>query len=340
MDASVRKILTDAKAGKYSPVYFLQGEETYFIDVISDYIEANALTEAEKGFNQVVVYGKEVTMATILTHARRFPMMAQFQVVIVKEAQEIQDLNKEIGAKLLLEYLKQPVPSTVLVFCHKHKSLDKRRELGKNIEKLTTSLTSKKLYDNQLPDFMTEYARERKIAIDDQAIRALCEFVGNDISRLTNEMDKLTISLKPGETINAERVMQQVGVSKEYNIFELQKAILQRNSLNVAKIVNYFESNTKKNPVIPTVAYLYSFFSKVLLASQAADKSEKGLASALKVSPYVIRDYSLALQQFPPDKLLRNISLLKEADLKLKGVNTGSTGEGQILKELIYRLIH
>jgi len=340
MDASVRKILADAKAGKFSPVYFLQGEETYFIDVISDYIEANALTDAEKGFNQVVVYGKEVTMATILTHARRFPMMAQFQVVIVKEAQEIQDLNKEIGAKLLLEYLKQPVPSTVLVFCHKHKSLDKRRELGKNIEKLATSLTSKKLYDNQLPDFMSEYARERKIAIDDQAIRALCEFVGNDLSRLTNEMDKLTISLKPGETINAERVMQQVGVSKEYNIFELQKAILQRNSLNVAKIVNYFESNTKKNPVIPTVAYLYSFFSKVLLASQAADKSEKGLASALKVSPYVIRDYSLALQQFPTDKLLRNISLLKEADLKLKGVNTGSTGEGQILKELIYRLIH
>lgn len=340
MDASVRKILTDVKARKYSPVYFLQGEESYFIDVISDYIEANALTDAEKGFNQVVVYGKDASMATILTHARRFPMMAQFQVVIVKEAQEIQDLNKEIGAKLLLEYLKQPVPSTVLVFCHKHKNLDKRRELGKNIEKLTTSLTSKKLYDNQLPDFMSEYARERSIAIDDQAIRALCEFVGNDLSRLTNELDKLTISLKSGESITADRVMQQVGVSKEYNIFELQKAILQKNSLNVAKIVNYFESNTKKNPVIPTVAYLYSFFSKVLLASQASDKSEKGLASALKVSPYVIRDYSLALQQFSPDRILRNISLLKEADLKLKGVNTGSSHEGQILRELIYRLIH
>jgi DNA polymerase-3 subunit delta len=340
MDASVRKILTDVKAGKYSPVYFLQGEESYFIDVISDYIEANALTDAEKGFNQVVVYGKDASMATILTHARRFPMMSQFQVVMVKEAQEIQDLNKEIGGKLLLEYLKQPVPSTVLVFCHKHKTLDKRRELGKNIEKLTTSLTSKKLYDNQLPDFMTEYANGRSIAIDDQAIRALCEFVGNDLSRLTNEMDKLTISLKPGESITAERVMQQVGVSKEYNIFELQKAILQKNSLNVAKIVNYFESNTKKNPVILTVAYLYSFFSKVLLASQATDKSEKGLASALKVSPYVIRDYSLALQQFSSDRILRNISLLKEADLKLKGVNTGSTNEGQILRELIYRLIH
>lgn len=340
MDAAVKKILNDARAGKFSPVYFLQGEEPYFIDLISDYIEANALSEAEKGFNQVVVYGKDATMATILTHARRFPMMAQFQVVIVKEAQEIQDLNKEIGAKLLLDYLKQPVPSTILVFAHKHKALDKRRELGKNIEKLATSITSKKLYDNQLPDFIADYTRDKKIPIDDQAIRALCEFVGNDLSRLTNEVDKLTISLQPGQAISAEQVMQQVGVSKEYNIFELQKAILQRNSFTVAKIVSYFENNTRKNPVIPMVAYLYSFFSKVLMAAQASDKSEKGMVSALKVSPYAVRDYSLALQQFSPDALLRNITLLKEADLKLKGVNTGTTTEGQILRELAYRLIH
>lgn len=340
MDASVKKIISDVKAGKFSPVYFLQGEESYFIDVISDYIETHALTEAEKGFNQVVVYGKDAAMANILTHARRFPMMAQFQVVIVKEAQEIQDLNKEMGVKLLLDYLKQPVPSTVLVFCHKHKTLDKRRELGKNIDKLATSITSKKLYDNQLPDFVSEYVKERKISMDDQAVRALCEFVGNDLSRLANEIDKLMISLQPGETITVERIMQQVGVSKEYNIFELQKAILQKNSLMVAKMMNYFESNTRKNPMIPIVAYLYSFFSKVLMASQAADKSEKGLASALKVSPYAIRDYSLALQQFPLDLILRNISLLKEADLKLKGVNTGSTTEGQIFRELIYQLMH
>ncbi len=340
MDAAVKKILTDARAKKFSPVYFLQGEETYFIDVISDYIEAHALSEADKGFNQVVVYGKDVTMATILTHARRFPMMAQFQVVIVKEAQEIQDLNKEIGAKLLLDYVKQPVPSTVLVFCHKHKALDKRRELGKNIEKLTTSITAKKMYDNQLPDFVAGYVADKKIPADDQAIRALCEFVGNDLNRLTNEIDKLTISLKPGETITTDMVMQQVGVSKEYNIFELQKALLQRNSFTVAKIVRYFEGNTKKNPVIPMVAYLYSFFSKVLVASQATDKSERGLVSALKVSPYAVRDYSLALQQFPSEIILRNIALLKEADLKLKGVNTGSASEGQILRELIYRLMH
>lgn len=340
MDAAARNVLNELKAGKYKPVYFLQGEEVYFIDVISDYIEAHALSEADKSFNQVVVYGKDASMATILTHARRFPMMAQFQVVIVKEAQEIQDLNKEIGAKLLLDYLKQPQPSTLLVFCHKHKTLDKRRELGKSIEKLATTITSKKLYDNQLPDFITEYVRERKTVMDDRAVQALCEFVGNDLSRLTNEIDKLMISLKPGEPITAELVMSQVGISKEYNIFELQKAILNRNSLMVAKIVNYIESNTKKNPLIPIVAFLYSFFSKAFLAAQAADKSEKGLASALKVSPYAIRDYSLALQQYSMEKILSNIATLKETDLKLKGVNAGSVSEGQILRELVYRLMN
>ena len=340
MDASVKKILSDLKARKFNPVYFLQGEESYFIDVISDYIEAHALSEAEKGFNQVVVYGKDVSMATVLTHARRFPMMSEFQVVLVKEAQEIQDLNKEIGAKLLLEYLKQPVPSTILVFCHKHKTLDKRRELGKNIDKLTTSVTSKKLYDNQLPDFVSEYARDKKLVIEDRAVLAICEFVGNDLNRIANEIDKLMISLQPGESITAERVMAQVGVSKEYNIFELQKAILQKDSYTVAKIVNYVEANTKRNPMIPIVAFLYSFFSKLLLATQAADKSEKGLVSALKVSPYAIRDYSLALRQYSPIKILDNISLLKEADLKLKGVNSGAASEGQIFRELVYRLMN
>jgi DNA polymerase-3 subunit delta len=267
-------------------------------------------------------------------------MMSEYQVVIVKEAQEIQDLNKEIGAKLLLEYLKHPSPSTILVFAHKHKSLDKRRELGKNIEKLAISVTYKKLYDNQLPDFVREYANERKIAIDDRAVLALCEFVGNDLNRLTNEFDKLLISLPAGESITPERVMSQVGISKEYNIFELQKAILQRNSLMAAKIVNYIESNTKKNPMIPIVAFLYSFFSKVLMAALASDKSEKGLVSTLKVSPYAIRDYSLALQQYSPEKILDNIALLKEADLKLKGVNAGSASDGQILRELVYRLMN
>lgn len=340
MDAAVKKILTDLKAKKFSPVYFLQGEESYFIDVISDYIEVHALDESEKSFNQVVVYGKDVTMATILTHARRFPMMAPHQVVLVKEAQEIQDLNKEIGAKLLLDYLKQPLTSTILVFCHKHKTLDKRKELGKSIDKLTTSIISKKLYDSQLPEFLADYARGKKVSIEDRALQALCEFVGNDLNRLTNELDKLLISLQPGQAISAEQVMSQVGVSKEYNIFELQKAILHKDYLMAARITNYFESNTKRNPMLPVIAYLYSFFSKLLIAAAAEDKSEKGLLSALKVSPYAVRDYSLALRQFPAPQIMMNLSLIKEADLKLKGVNAGSSTEGQIFKELVYRLMN
>jgi DNA polymerase III subunit delta len=340
MDASVKKILTDLKARKYAPVYFFQGEETFYIDLLSDYVEKNVLSEGEKSFNQVVVYGKDVAMATILTHARRFPMMAERQVVIVKEAQEIQDLGKESGAKLLLDYLTKAVPSTVLVFCHKHKSLDKRKELGKKIDQLAVTVNTKKVYDNQLPEFVSEYCADNKISIDDRAIQTLCEYVGNDLHRLANEIDKLSLALKSGETIRPEQVMNQVGVSKEYNIFELQKAILQRDPVLANKIVNYFESNTKKNPMIPVVAYLYSFFSKLLAATQASDKSDKGLVSALKISPYSARDYSLALRQFSADKIIDNISCLKDADLKLKGVNSGSETDGQIFRELVFRIMH
>jgi DNA polymerase III subunit delta len=340
MDVTVKKIMTDLKAGKFAPVYFLQGEETFYIDLISDYIEMHALTEAEKGFNQVVVYGKDATMATILTHARRFPMMAQRQVVIVKEAQDIQDLGKDIGGKLLLDYLTKAVPSTVLVFCHKNKSLDKRKELGKKIDQYSVCITTKKMYDNQLPEFISEYTRDKKLIIEDRAVQALCEYVGNDLHRLANEIDKLVISLPAGESITAERVMSQVGVSKEYNIFELQKAVIQKDALMATKIVNYFESNPKKNPIIPIVAYLFSFFSKLLVASQATDKSEKGLASELKVSPYAVRDYSMALRQYPLPKIIDNIAFIKEADLKSKGVNVGSGGDGQIIRELIWRLMH
>jgi DNA polymerase III subunit delta len=339
MDANVKKIFTDIRTRKYAPVYFLQGEETFYIDQIADYIEANALSDSEKGFNQVIVYGKDVAMATILTHARRFPMMAERQVVIVKEAQDIQDLNKEIGGKLLLDYLAKPVPSTVLVFCHKHKSLDKRKELGKKIDQLSVCLSTKKLYDNQLPEFVAEYARDKKISIDDRGIMALCEYVGNDLHRLANELDKLAIAAGSG-TISADQVMNQVGVSKEYNIFELQKAIIQRDTLLANKIVNFFEANTKKNPMIPVVAYLFSFFSKLLAASQAPDKSDKGLVSVLKISPYAAKDYSLALRHYPAEKIIQTIGCIKDADLKLKGVNSGADTEGQIFRELVYRIMH
>jgi len=339
MDASAKKILTDLKAGKYAPVYMLQGEEPFYIDLIANFIESHALSEAERGFNQVVVYGKDTPVNVILTHARRFQMMSERQVVIVREAQDIPDLQKEAGAKLLLDYVTRPVPSTVLVLCHKHKTLDKRRELGKKIDQLTESATFKNVYDNQLPDFIQDYIKEKGYKMDDAAVRVLAEYVGTDLNRLANEIDKVLISSAKGENISAEKVMAQVGVSREYNIFELQKALIRKDTLQAAKIVNYFEGNTKKNPVIPLVAFLYSFFSKLLAASTAPDKSERGLVSLLKISPFAAKDYSAALQYYPTSKIIENISLLKTSDLKLKGVNSGDISEGQILKELVFRLM-
>ena len=340
MDATAKSILDNLKARKYEPVYVLQGEETFYIDLIANYIEAHVLNESEKSFNQVILYGKDTPVNVILTNAKRFPMMAERQVVIIREAQDIPDLQKESGAKLLLDYVTKPVPSTVLVLCHKHKTLDKRKELGKKLDKLPGAATFKKIYDNQLPDFISSYVKEKGFKMDADAVQVLAEYVGTDLNRVANEIDKVLISAEKGESITTTKVMAQVGISREYNIFELQKALLQRDAYKLAKIVHYFEGNLKKNPTIPMVAFLFSFFSKVLAAHSTSDKSERGLVNALKISPFAAKDYSNALQRFSLIQVIKNISLLKTADLKLKGVNVGSEDESQILKELIFQLIN
>lgn len=339
MDAAAKKIMDRLKARKFDPVYLLQGEETYYIDLISNCIENNALTEAERGFNQVVLYGKDSNVVSILNNAKRFPMMAERQVVIVREAQDIPDLNKEQGAKLLLDYFSKPVPTTVLVLCHKHKTLDKRKELGKKADQLTTSATFKKLYENQLVEFVLDYCSEKSYKIDEQAARLLVEYVGNDLSRLSNEVEKVLIGCKPGEPITTNLVLDQVGISREYNIFELQKAIIAKDRLLAAKIVNYFESNPKKNPAIPTVAFLYSFFNKIMLSHGVGDRSSQGIAAALKISPYIAKDYLNAAQRYSLPKTLETLGRLKEADLKLKGVGAGTEGESQILKQLVFCIL-
>jgi len=339
MDAAAKKILSDLKAKKYAPIYLLQGEETYYIDLIANYIEKNALSESEKSFNQVVVYGKDSPVNVILTHARRFPMMAERQVVIVREAQDIPDLQKEAGAKLLLDYAQRPVPSTVLVLCHMHKTLDKRRELGKKLDSLTEGATFKKMYDNQLPAFVEEYVSSKGYEIDEKGVRVFCEFVGNDLNRMTNEIDKVLISAPKGSKLNGDTIMGQVGMSREFNIFELQKALVTKDTLQAARIVNFIASTSKRNPVIPLVAFLYSFFSKLLIASAARVSDEGYLVTLLKISPFAAKDYSTALNRYNTMQLINIIGLLKEADLKLKGVNSGSASEGDILKELVFRLM-
>lgn len=338
MDSTALSILTDLRKGKYAPVYFLQGEETFYIDLISNYLENNVLSESEKSFNQTILYGKDVQVHSILTHAKRFPMMAERQVVIAREAQDVADLQKESGAKILIDYITRPVPSSILVFCYKHKTLDKRKELGKKIEQLTVSVTFKKPYENQLPDFVSQYALEKKLKIDDGGVRVLCEYVGNDLNRLANEIDKLTISPNR-ESISAEQVMAIVGISREYNVFELQKALINKDVLLATKITDYFESNTKKNPIMPMVSFLFSFYSKLLVGATFSDKSERGLVTNLKISPYAAKDYARAIQQYSVSKICQIISLLKDTDLKLKGVNAGNQNEGQIFKELVFRMI-
>ncbi|MBL7846408.1 MAG: DNA polymerase III subunit delta [Cyclobacteriaceae bacterium] len=339
MDAAAKKVMTDLRAKRYAPVYLLQGEEPYYIDLIASYIEANVLSESEKGFNQVVLYGKESPTHVILNHAKRFPMMAERQVVIVREAQEIPDLSKEAGQKLLLDYFQRPVPSTVLVLCHKYKTLDKRKELGKKAEQLTTSLTFKKLYENQLPEFVEEYVTARGFSIAEGAVRLLCESVGVDLSRMASEIDKVLIARQPGYRITEEDVLAQVGMSREFNIFELQKALVLQDQAKACLIADYFAGNTRKNPLIMTVAFLYGFYSKLYTLSYAAAKGDHNAANTLKINPYSMRDYTTALQKYSVSKLAENVSLLKETDLKLKGVNSGSTEEGQLLRELVLRLI-
>lgn len=340
MDSAVQKVMIDLRARRFAPVYLLQGEEVYYIDLISSYIEANALSESEKGFNQVILYGKEAPVHLILNNAKRYPMMADRQVVIVREAQEIPDLSKDIGQKLLLDYFQHPVPSTILVLCHKYKTLDKRKELGKKAEQLTTSLTFKKPYDNQLPDFVGEYVKTKGYAIDGDAVRVLCESVGVDLTRLAMEIDKMLTAKAPGYTITEADVMSQVGMSRDFNVFELQKALIQQDTLRACQIADYFASNTRKNPLIMVIAFLFSFYSKLLVLSSTSSKGGSEVANTLKISPYAMKDYSTALNIYSLAKLIENVSLLKAADLRLKGVNSGTTEEGQILKEVVLRLLH
>ncbi len=339
MDDAFNKVAADLGKGIFYPLYFLQGEENYFVDYIADFIETHALPETQRAFNQVVLYGRDTNMAAVINHARRFPMMADRQVVIVREAQDIPDLNKEAGIKLLLQYIRQPVPSTILVFCHKNKPLDKRKEPGKTVSKLEGSLTFKKLYDNQLPDFVNRYLKENKMKAEPGAVQMLCDLVGNDLSRLVNEIEKLRIGLKENQPITVNHVLEGVGVSREYNIFELQKALVRADRLAAARITAYFRANTKRNPVIPAVAFLYSLFSRLLTASVLDKKDEKTLISTLKISPFAAKDYSIALRHYSVPKLVNNIRLICEADLKLKGVDSGSASEGDIFLELVFRLM-
>ena len=340
MTMQPKQVMDDLQLGKYQPIYFLQGDEPFFIDQIANFIEANALDETEKGFNQIIMYGKDTTMDAVLTNARRFPMMATRQTVIVREAQEIIHFNRQDTQSLLQHYVENPASSTILVFCYKYKVLDGRKSLTKIISKQTVLVNCKKLYDNKIPGWVFDYVKSKNATIDQGTAQLLSDYIGNNLQRLSGEIDKVLINLKPPLKIDSEVVQKYVGISKDYNVFELQKALTHKDSVKAQRIVRYFAANPKLNPIIPIIAVLFSFFSKLLLVHESKSNSEQALASELKVRPFFVKDYMVAATNYQQHQVIHNIGYLRQADMMVKGVGNQQTPPGEILKELIFKLTH
>lgn len=339
MPSSYQQIAKHLKAREYAPVYLLHGDEPYYIDKISDEIEANVLTDAEKGFNQTIVYGKDVDVAALLNHARRFPMMSDKQVVIVKEAQVVSDLLKEDGIKMMEGYLQNPLPSTILVFNYKHKTLDKRTKLAKAFEKYAVVMESKKLYENQVADWVFAYVKEKGFTIGEKAAFLLSQYIGNNLERLSHEIDKILINFKEPLRIETGHIQKYVGISKEYNAFELQKAIATQDMPMAIRIANYFEANPKNNPLLPVISTIYSLFSKLLIVHKEDNKSDNHIASVLGIHRFFAGEYTLAARNYPIPKVIENIGHIRQADLASKSIGTGTITQGQVLRELIYKLM-
>lgn len=331
----INEIVSNIKKGNILPIYFLMGDEPYYIDKISDFIEESVLEESEKGFNQQVMYGRDVAIEDIVGAAKRFPMMAERQVIIVKEAQ---DLSRNI--EKLVSYAENPQPTTVLVFNYKYKKLDKRKKLHKAIAKSGLIYESKKLYENQVSDWIRRVLSGKKYQIEPKAAQMLVEFLGTDLSKISNELNKLMLILKEGTIINAEHIEENIGISKDFNNFELRKAVGEKNIVKANRIINYFAENPRNNPLVMTVSLLNSFFTQLLLFHGLQDKSKSSVAKAIGVSPYFVDEYFAAARNYPMRKVSQNIAFLRDADLKSKGVGASNLSQGDILKELLFKMMH
>ncbi|MBE7690568.1 DNA polymerase III subunit delta [Tenacibaculum piscium] len=330
----IKAIISDIKAGNLKPIYFLMGEEPYYIDKISDYIEENVLDDSEKGFNQVVMYGRDVTIDEIIASAKRYPMMADKQVIIVKEAQ---NLSRTIDA--IETYAQNPQVSTVLVFNYKYKKLDKRKKSYKAIAKNGLIYESKKLYDNQVADWIRRVLSGKKYTIEPKASQMLVEFLGTDLSKIANELDKLTAVLPQKTIITDKHIEQNIGISKDFNNFELRKAIGQKDIVKANRIINYFTQNPKNNPLVMTISLLNSFFTQLLIYHGLRDKSKGSVAKNLGINPYFVDDYTVSVKKYPMRKVSQVIGFLREADIKSKGVGANQS-QGDILKELLFKILH
>lgn len=340
MPSTPETILRELKSGKFAPVYFIQGEEPYFIDQITDYIENHAIAPSERGFNQTVMYGKDAQMSSIMANAKRFPMMADRQVVIVKEAQNIPDLGKEIVYNQLISYIKNPLPSTILVFAHKYKTLDGRKALYKELDKQAILVKSDKVSEYKMSPYIEGYLKQKGFTIDTKACQVLAESIGNNLEVLTNEVDKMLINFSEPVKITTDHIQKYIGISKEYNTFELTNALSYKNVIKANAIIKNFSQNPKANPLIPIISLLFTHFNRLLLVCGNKQLSERELAGILKVNPYFIKEYSVAAKNYPLGKIIDVIGYLREADLRSKGVENNSINDSQLLKELVFKILH
>lgn len=335
-----KDILAEIKAKQYKPVYFLAGEEPYFIDVIAESIAENVLTEEEKGFNQYVCYGKDVTVRDILNNARRFPVMASHQVIIVKEAQEMEKSRGDGNGSFddLTKYLEKPSDTTILVFCYKKKP-DKRKKYIAEVEKKGVFFLSERMYDNQLPRFVQEYVREKKIMMEERAIQLLTDHIGNDLHRLVNELNKL-VSTKPStmKMITIDFVESNVGISKEFNDYELKTALIAKDVYK-SNFIAFHISQMKTFALNLSISVLYAYFSNLMVYHYLTDKSERNVASELSINPFFVKEYSLGARNYNARKTMNVISILREYDAKSKGVAC-MTPQGELLKEMVYKILH
>lgn len=334
---SYKKILNDIKQRNFVPVYLLMGEESYYIDIISDSIANNVLPEEERDFNQMVVYcTKETKERDIINMAKRYPMMSEFQVIIVKEAKNLLNIDE------LIEYVQNPLKSTILVICHKNGNVDKRKKLVSAISQVGVVFESPKLKDSALPAFITEYVNERNLKISSKALNMLAEHIGPDLSRLTGELEKLRITMPEGQNeITPEHIERNIGISRDYNIWEFKTAIINKDVFKANQIQTYFNSNPKANPSIPLVYMLFNLFADVMQAYYSPDKTPTGIANHLEIAPWMFQNNIMpAMRNYSPMKTMQIIAKLREADEKLKGIKTGNATDGEIMQELIYFILH
>lgn len=331
----VIQITKDIKAGNLKPIYFLMGEEPYYIDKLTEFIEQNVLQEHERDFNQSILYGRDVTMEDVIGTAKRFPMMADRQVVVVREAQELSRTIDKLEA-----YAENPQPTTVLVFAYKYKTLDKRKKITKLLDKVGVVFESKKLYENQVGDWIKRVLSGQGYSIDNKAVAMLVEFLGTDLSKINNELEKLKIILPKGHTFTPNDIEENIGFSKDFNNFELRKAIGEKNQLKAYQIIDYFAQNPKDNPLVVTTGLVFGFFSQLLQYHGLKDKSQANAAKVLKVNPYFVKDYEVAFRNYPMKKVSAIVAALRTLDVKSKGVGAASTSQHDLLKELLITIFN